>query len=73
MITKAIIVWKFDDAPKEYRELSTNGGDEDWVAFVPSCLLDDWIGWLDSGSSFGCSSVDEYIVDGGVVRIGSHS
>jgi hypothetical protein len=73
MDNKTIKVWKFEDAPKEYRDLSTNGGDEDWIAFVPAALSEDWIGWLESGSPFGCCCVDEYKVEGGVIRIGCHS
>lgn len=30
-----IVVWAWDDAPEEYRELSLHGGDEDWVVFCP--------------------------------------
>lgn len=68
-----IKVWKFEDAPKEYRDLSTNGGDEGWIAFVPAAFAEDWIGWLESGSSFGCFCVDEHKVEGGVIRIGCHA
>lgn len=70
---KMIKVWPFYDAPKEYQEMSKNGGDEDWVAFVPAALANTWIGWLEEGQSFGCCSVDEYVVDGGVIKIGSHA
>lgn len=69
----AIIVWRFEDAPEHYKALSTNGGDEDWVAFVPGSLDEHYIGWLEVGSSFGCWDVSRYVVDGGSVRIGSHS
>ena len=30
-----IKVYAFEDAPKELQYLSTNGGDEDWLAIVP--------------------------------------
>lgn len=70
---RVILVWKFCDAPLEYQSLSDNGGDEDWLAFVPAHLSQEWIGWLVEGSSFGCCRVAEYAVDGGVVRIGSHA
>ena len=68
-----IKVWRFEDAPQEYRDLSTNGGDEDWIAFVPSVIGDEYIGWLDDGSSFGCCCVDQHNVEGGVIKIGCHS
>jgi len=33
-----ILVWPFEDAPKDLQKLSTNGGDEDWLALVPDKL-----------------------------------
>jgi hypothetical protein len=69
----AIIVWPFYDAPDEYMRLSPHGGDEDWLAFIPDRLSDRWIGWMEEGSSFGCSSVSEHKVEGGIVRIGAHA
>jgi hypothetical protein len=68
-----IKVWRFEDAPKEYQELSTNGGDEDWIAFVPTEMNDDYIPWLESGSSFGCCCVDKYNVLGGTIHIACHA
>lgn len=68
----AIIVWEFDEAPEEYRALSSHGGDEDWLAFVPDSLKRRYIGWLESRSSFGPYSVSEHSVEGGTVRIGAH-
>lgn len=70
---RTIKVWHFEDAPEEYRQLSKHGGDEDWVAFIPESLKDDYIGWTESFTSFGCSGVDEHEVPGGVIRIGAHS
>jgi len=70
-----IRVWRFQDAPEELRNLSTNGGDEDWLALIPPLLCGEWIGWIDSGA-FGCCSVDTYNhpeLPGYVVRIGSHA
>lgn len=72
-VPQCIAVWKFGDAPEEYRSLSEHGGDEDWIAFVPEDLKDEWIGWMQEGTSFGCCSVTEHAVEGGVVRIGAHS
>jgi hypothetical protein len=78
----AIQVWRFEDAPEELRKLSTNGGDEDWLAVIPAALKMHY--WVDAAMSediagparnaFGCSSID--IIereDGSQVRIGSHS
>jgi len=36
----AILLWKFDDAPEEYKLLSTHGGDENYVAFIPDSFID---------------------------------
>lgn len=72
MENKTIKVWRFADAPEEYRNLSTNGGDEDWLAFVPEALAGEWIGWLESGS-FGCCAIDEHKVEGGIIKIGCHA
>ena len=69
----AIRVWRFHDAPPELRALSNHGGDEDWLALVPAGF-DDWIPWADSGTSFGCCSVSEHVLDGGArVLIGAHA
>lgn len=70
----AIHVWRFSDAPKQFQELSTHGGDEDWVALIPKEMAHEYIPWMEDGSPFGCCSVSEYQLDGGcVVRIGAHS
>jgi hypothetical protein len=71
--TNAIVVWKFSDAPEMFRNLSEHGGDEDWLAFVPSPLAQDWIGWMETGTPFGCCEVSRHPVSGGEVRIGAHS
>jgi len=70
---RAILVWRFHEAPSEYQKLSTHGGDEDWLAYVPASLKDEWIGWLEEGSSFGCCSVTLHEVPGGIVKIGAHA
>jgi len=67
-----IKVWKFKDAPVEYRDLF-EGSDADWLAFVPDSLCDEWINWLESGSAFGCCDVVSQNVEGGQVRVGYHS
>lgn len=67
-----ILIWRFDDAPGELQALSTNGGDEDWVALLPAAMKDEWIPWLDV-DAFGCCSRDRYEYDGRTVIIGSHA
>ena len=69
-----ILVWDFKDAPEEYRALSEHGGDEDWLALVPSNLAGEYIPWLETGGPFGCCSVSEHSLDDGrVVFIGAHA
>jgi len=68
---KEIIVWRWEDAPAKYRNLSKHGGDEDWVAFVPAPLQGDYIRWLEE-SCFD-NVVSEHVVSGGCVYIGAHA
>lgn len=71
-----IRVWRFHEAPEELRELSTHGGDEDWLALVPPSLADEWINWMQDGGPFGCCSVSEHQhpeLPGYVIRIGAHA
>lgn len=72
-LTKAILVWSWEDAPEEYRKLSSHGGDEDWLALLPPDFgeLPDW---MESGSQFGCCDVTEHILPNGYrVVIGAHA
>ena len=71
-----IRVWRFQDAPEELRMLSQHGGDEDWLALIPPKLSDEYIPWMDSGSTFGCCDVSEQEhpeLPGYKVRIGAHA
>lgn len=69
----AVIVWSFYDAPQHLRDLSTNGGDDDWIALVPAGY-EHYLGWAEDGGRFGCCCVDEHTLpDGRRVLIGSHS
>ncbi len=69
-----IKVWRFHEAPEEFKTLSGHGGDEDWVALIPKELAGDYYPWMESGSPFGCCDVSEHVLDNGdVVRIGAHS
>lgn len=68
-----ILVWEFKDAPETYKNLSTSGGDEDWVAFVPKGYKDKYISWLESGTGFGVCDVQQIKVKDGHIYIGCHS
>lgn len=65
-------VWSFRDAPEKYRSLSEHGDDEDWVAFIPESIKDEYFPWMEDGTEFGFK-IDEYKVEGGLVRIGLYS
>lgn len=70
---KVIRVWRFYDAPKELQALSRHGGDEDWLAVVPSALAHDYIGWLEFGPFGVCDISSHSQSDGSVVYIGAHA
>lgn len=55
-----IKIWKFQDSPKKLAALSTNGGDEDWLALVPPNLADTWMPWLTDNEMFGCPPISKY-------------
>lgn len=70
-----ITIWEYHEAPEEL-QISQSGGDEDWLAEIPPHLADQYISWLDSGSSFGCCEVDEYehpFKQGWKIKIGCHA
>ena len=46
MTALPISLWRFDEAPEELRDLSTFGGDEDWLAELPPSFDDDTPDWL---------------------------
>jgi hypothetical protein len=69
---KTICVWKWEDAPKYYRDIGSRGGDEDWVVYVPDEVELTWIpNWLASIDT--CGEQEAYKVTGGRVFIGAHS
>ncbi len=74
-MTEPIKVWRFHEAPEEYQALSPHGGDEDWVALIPtSSNPNDYYPWMEKGSPFGVCDVSEHeLPDGSVIRIGAHS
>lgn len=47
--TNCIKIWRFEHAPEKYQQLSTHGGDEDLVVYVPKAMRDYWLpGGLES-------------------------
>lgn len=70
----AILVWEFDKAPQELKDLSRNGGDEDWVVYVPVGALEcAWIpAWLEEIDT--CKEPQRIQMEcGALVYIGSHA
>jgi len=48
MSNKTILIWEFENAPTEYKLLSDNGGDENYIAFIPEGFTDQMIhGYVD--------------------------
>ncbi len=63
-----ILVWRYHEAPKEYRDLSEHEGDDDWLAVVPAGL--DVPIWMDLGHYDLQRTV---LPDGRTVCIGAHA
>jgi hypothetical protein len=69
---KMIKVWRWDDAPQEYRALSRHAGDEDYIALVPAALAHDPPIWLDV-APFTIFDVETYpLGDGSIIYISAH-
>jgi len=70
---KAIMIWPFADAPEEWQALSPHGGDEDWVAFIPTEIYEKF-GipiWVENLS--GTWTYSYHPVAGGIVVITAHA
>lgn len=72
-MSEPIQVWRFSDAPSEYRTLSENGGDEDWVALVPKSPAYEYVSWLEPGSPFGWCNVEIHDIGEFWIAIGCHA
>ena len=69
---QSIQIWRFYDAPAYYQE-GFDEDDADWLAFIPLCYADEYLGFLAEGSSFGCCRVAEKEIEGGIIRVGYHA
>lgn len=67
--SRAILLWAWDAAPAELRALSTHGGDEDFVAFVPNGVDDSYV--RDALFQH-YAHVSEAAHDGGTLLIAAH-
>jgi hypothetical protein len=71
-----ILVWSFYDAPAELRDISTHGGDEDWLALVPASYYargHDTPSWLEHGTFGVCDISEDVLENGDRVFIGAHA
>ena len=70
---KAILIWKFKDAPHYYRELSELGGNEVWLMYVPAALEKEWLVEFitQAGEPFGERAIHRYPLSGAMVYIGA--
>lgn len=75
-----IMLWRFEEAPDELQKLSTNGGDEDWLAEIPPAYFKDcdYFGPLPVYGLYNTGHEDPEEVphpfkEGWKVRIGSHA
>jgi hypothetical protein len=74
--SKAILVWAWDDAPKELQALSTHGGDEDGIALLPPGMatnLDNVPWWLERMWDTSASATHYQTSDGAPVIIWAHA
>ena len=72
-----IKIWKFEDAPEEFRNMSISGDDKDWLALISPTYINEYLPFLE-GDSFGCCSVDEFYIHKGLFKgykilIGAHA
>lgn len=71
--TEPIRIWRFAEAPIELQAYSANGGDEDWLAFVPKNYDDAFLPFL-AYPHFGVCDVSAHTTEhGDRVFIGSHA
>jgi hypothetical protein len=67
------VVWYRGQVPMEIKDLSTNGGDEDWFMVYTDSFTYGQPSWAEEGSSFGCCCVEEHVIGDYTVLIGCHS
>ena len=71
MKTQPIAIWKFDDAPLCY-SAEFNPDDADWLCYVPENYFNDYIGFIEEGTSFG-NRVEEREYKSYAIRVGYHA
>lgn len=70
-----VFIWSFDNAPKELRDYSVNGGDEDWLVLLKKdYCIDTYLPFLEQGNyKIGFCSVDQFDLGEYVMLVGTHS
>ncbi len=70
-----ITIWYFQDAPQEYQDLSTHGGDEDYVMLVTGIMHESFLpDSIVRRGLLGASSTDKHdLPNGDIVYIGAHA
>jgi len=75
--SRLIKLWRYEDAPEEYQNLSPHGGDEDWLMYVPSLMVKEYgveIELLVDRGRLGVSDLYCHILrDGSRVYVGAHA
>jgi hypothetical protein len=70
-----IKIYAFNEAPKEYQDLSENGGDEDWIAIISNAFYEErngYISFLEEGTGFGVCKVQKIKQGANIILIGCH-
>lgn len=68
-------IWVFSDAPQRLQDLSTNGGDEDWLVYIPAAFLAKHdVPFFCEASPFAvCSLIEIPVIDGSKFLIATHA
>lgn len=75
-------VWKWDDAPEQFKNVHVTDGDEDWLALVPNQLIEHgdvnaaeicWMRWFPRGDGFVKRYSEEGVPEGFEIWVGCHA
>lgn len=73
-------VWKWDDAPAEFKKTHIADGDEDWLALVPKILMGGieapelwWMRWYPAGAEGNAKRYTEGVPEGFEIWVGCHA
>lgn len=75
---KFMKLWIWEDAPEEYKQLYSQGGDEDWLLFIPKEIswnfkggLADYPWWIDNMDV--TKEPIRYDAEDGIFLVGTHA